>query len=68
MHILRILTDVLPGNDVPCLTGGNEIVHLVINLETSDTTIETRVKPDEVFHVLYISHSSEVESLIEGYP
>ena len=66
MHIIPILTDILPGHHVTPLTPRSEIVDFVVDLQTSDAASETGVKTQEVCHVLYIPHTSEVERLIEG--
>ena len=61
-----VLTDILTGHNVAPLTPRSEIVDFVVNLQTTDTTIETGVQTQKVCHVLYIPHTSEVERLIEG--
>ena len=66
VHISPILTDILPGHHVTSLTSRSEIVHFVVDLQTSDAASETGVQTQEVCHVLYIPHTSEVERLIEG--
>ena len=66
VHIFPILTDILTGHNVSSLTPRSEIVDFVVNLQTSDTTSETGVQTQEVGHVLYVPHTSEVERLIEG--
>ena len=66
MHIFPILTDILTGHNVSSLTPRSEIVHFVVDLQTSDTTSEASVQTQDVSHVLYIAHPSQVECLVEG--
>ena len=66
MHISPILTDIFPSHHVTSLAPRSEIVHFVVDLQTSDAASEAGVQTQEVCHVLYIPHTSEVERLIEG--
>ena len=66
MHISPILTDIFPSHHVTSLAPRSEIVHFVVDLQTSDAAGEAGVQPQDVGHVLDVAHPAQVESLIEG--